>query len=192
MNFGLGSKRGTMSEEIILPDAIPVFRNRQHKAAFTRFSSCWTPEQIEFVRQEWPKAGSTRLSAAEIALVVHKSRNAVIGKAHRLGLVRDTEPAPGTRIRGERVPIKQRLRTEGLFVAKARETAPVPVREDAPLTTKPPITIGELRYNTCRAVVGQGDDGLATYCGDMTFGTKAFCEGHCAMYYAPREQRKRQ
>ena len=81
----------------------------------------WTDERIEQLKQMW-QAGMTASQIAEALGGV--SRNAVIGKAHRLGLqsrpspVRPNEPAP-----------------KGKAKPSARAQAPVP----APPAGSPPI-----------------------------------------------------
>jgi len=178
----------------MLPEV--VYTNRQQKVAVERFAENWTVDQIEIVRLEWPKEGKGRLSAAQIGSLVKKSRNAVIGKAHRLGLVRSKEvltaglrPLRLPKLKRPKVSVITDQITEDPMAIRGR--APRPVPTNIPLAGKPPITIDELRYNTCRAVVGHGDDGLAVYCGDLTFGIKSFCEGHCALFYvAPGSYRR--
>ena len=44
----------------------------------------WTPEQVELLKKRWSEGFSGKMIAEEIGGV---TRNAVIGKAHRLGLV---------------------------------------------------------------------------------------------------------
>ena len=176
---------------------ITAYRNRQHKTAMLNSAKCWTPEQEEIVRTEWPLG---RLSAAGIGELIGKTRNSVIGKAHRLGLDgRDPKASKHTykdpnSYRAERTK-RERVRAatgaENKMANERLRKAPVVVARAMPLGTKVPIAITELNSFTCRAVVGQGQDGLATYCGDMTFMEKPFCEGHCAMYYIPLSHHKR-
>lgn len=142
----------------------------------------WTEAEIAILEKEWP----TGASAREIAwLLPGKSRNAVIGKAHRLGLhKKETEivitvtqkksKAPRKRKRGAVVP------QEGIM---KKLNAPIRIPDHKPLTNRPPISIMELGKNTCRAIVGHAPNGLAVYCGDQTFADKSFCEGHCALFF---------
>ena len=57
---------------------------------------------------------------------------------------------------------------------------PAPVDDD-----KPGITIMDLNSNTCRQVIGVGDDKLARYCGDKTKSGSWCCPGHHAINYQP-------
>ena len=156
----------------------------------------WDDEQIRILKEEWAK-GST---GTEIARMINKTRNAVIGKARRMGL---EERAPRNQHHsstpaGKLEPKKKRVRKPAKRVdeiaLKAKQeggrNAPVFYPAARPLTTKPPISIMELKMGTCRAVVGKAPDGLATYCGDDVFPGKSFCPGHCAMYFAPPKERR--
>lgn len=152
------------------------------------FHPSWTEEELIILRREWPKGTVSR----EIGYLINKSKNAVIGQAHRLKL--------GNRVPGNTSPRRPKAdKTEGQPRPKRaprdnmprKPTPPKFYPEAVPLTTDAPISIGELNTCTCRAIVGHGPDGLAVYCGDMVFQNKPFCEGHCAMYYQLPDQRHR-
>lgn len=161
----------------------------------------WNEEHISILKREWGKG----LSSSRIGLLVHKSRNAVIGKAHRLNLER-LAPTPQRRggTNGSVIPmvitkrkkpnnfpsVPRSPRPEG-WVPMPRRQPPRPHAKTIGFTTKPPITIMELRSTTCRAPMGKGEDGMETYCGGETFMNKSFCEGHCALFYAIPEPRRR-
>jgi len=151
--------------------------------------SSWKEWQIDILKVEWPQG---KLSATDIGILVGKSRNAVIGKSHRLKLG-NRAPSGDKRTgenRKERPPPPLRIKVGSapkieMAIIKKKAIPPRFYPNAAPLTTKPPISIMELGTNTCRAPVGHGSDGLVVYCGDFTFADKPFCEGHCAMYYVP-------
>lgn len=134
----------------------------------------WTEEMRDILRAHW----LTDMPAAEIGLLVGRSKNAVIGQAHRLKLgPKETPPRPnqrGSTPKEGKMTIRKRFR-------KAPQAAP----RALPLTAKAPISIMELNPNTCRAIVGHGGAPhyLAVYCGDQTFADKSFCEAHCALYF---------
>jgi GcrA cell cycle regulator len=62
-------------------------------------SSPWTPDLIERLSQLWPQR---HLSTAEIGRRLGIGKNAVIGKAHRLGLKPRPAPAAIARARAGR------------------------------------------------------------------------------------------
>ncbi len=160
-----------------------------------RTENNWEDWQIDILKAEWPQG---KLTATDIGILVGKSRNAVIGKCHRLKL--GNRAPSGDKSTGEdrkkRPPPPLRIKKVGISpkiemaIFNKKITPPRIYPNAVPLTTKPPISIMELRNNTCRAPVGHGSDGLVVYCGDFTFADKPFCEGHCAMYYAPPRERR--
>lgn len=156
----------------------------------------WTEQEIEILKIEWP----TGSPASQIALLLNnKSRNAVIGKAHRLNLGKRLTLSGNAIVKKTpkpRPPRKHRKRgatpQEGDMI-KSKVTAPIRYPEPKPLSAKPPISIMELGEDTCRAIVGRGGPPhwLAVYCGDEVFPGKSFCEGHCALYFDYDRKRRR-
>lgn len=58
----------------------------------------WSADQVAIVRANWGQGKS----AKEIADLIGKSRNAVIGKAHRLGLKTPVKKKDGRRLKAKR------------------------------------------------------------------------------------------
>ena len=153
----------------------------------------WQNWQLDILKAEWPKG---TLSSSQIGNLIGKTRNAVIGKAHRLKLGNRT-PSGDRRSGSDRKERPPRVKATiprapktNMAIIKKGVIPPRFYPEAVPLTTKPPISIMELVTNTCHAPVGYGPDGLVVYCGDFTFADKPYCEGHCAMYYAPPRVRR--
>ena len=145
----------------------------------------WTEEEINILRDRWAKNSS----ASTIANLIGKSRNAVLGKAHRLkleyhGPIKSNRTPNFPKIPKPK-PKRGRLSNTAEDMATKKKIPPRFYAEPKPLTGQPPIALGELTSCTCRAIVGNDQYGIAVYCGDTTFSGKPFCEGHCAMYYAP-------
>lgn len=115
----------------------------------------WTDERIDMLRQLW---GSGR-SASEIAEILgNVSRNAVIGKAHRLGLS------------GRPSPIK----------AKREEPArPAPVVAEQPAGA----TILSLTERMCRWPLGDPKEAGFRFCGKMVTAGSPYCAEHAAVAY---------
>lgn len=144
-------------------------------------NNSWTDEETEILRRLW----STTF-ASQIAVMVNKTKNAVIGRACRLGL---PPKKKGTPRDSSNAALKARYRR-----ANAPPRAPGKIRmpvekiaPPAPVNDGAGLHIQELGPSHCRAVIGRGPDDLARYCGApkkmLADRTSSFCEGHHALYY---------
>lgn len=140
----------------------------------------WTPEELHHLQSMWD-AG---FKAKDIGKTLGRSKNSVIGAAHRLGL-KEHNNSP-------RIPREQKMERP------KKESMPTNVRvfvrppqkiKDKPMPpTTGGVTIEELRIRSCRAVTSTsgGPHGLALYCGEPTSEGIVFCSYHCSIYYQPR------
>ena len=130
----------------------------------------WKTEDIEFVLSNYGK-----MSAAEIGRAIGKTRNAIIGKAGRLGLVKET---PHLRISKYRKPGMKKApkRREGNIpqLPKHKSTAMRPrrVRVEAQCVPKPEslnIPLVDIKKGQCRWMDGDPHDPNAGFCGHKTW-----------------------
>jgi GcrA cell cycle regulator len=104
----------------------------------------WTDERIEQLRQMW-QSGNTASQIAEILGGV--SRNAVIGKAHRLGLqsrpspVKASEPAPAEPVAKAAPPVAEPPAPPAPAAPTAPAFTPAPVVEQAAPPEPKPISV---------------------------------------------------
>lgn len=112
------------------------------------------------------------IGATQIAALIGVSRNAVIGRSHRLGLI-NLRSAPRVK-----VP-KPRRRTKPV---KVFVSPPVPV---VPLN----IPFGELERHHCREIVGTGDYGLSLSCGHPKNEDSSYCRWHHVLNHYTRPER---
>ena len=149
--------------------------------------TAWTQDEIEFLTKEWLAGKSAKNISLE--LNTGKTRNAVIGKARRLGLSqpRIAKSSPGP---AEERP--QRKTEKAKPVVKTKKVPPKFFAPRPPLPGQSPIAITELRLSTCRAIVGHDDSihHLAVYCGDQVFPGKPYCPSHCQLFFRPVEARR--
>jgi GcrA cell cycle regulator len=148
----------------------------------------WTAEEKSILIEHW----DSNKSAQEISnMLGTKSRNAVIGKAHRLGLASRKKASPPRN--PTKVPKVANDNTEPKMakIRTIKAKPPTKLSAEVPLPTgQHPITIMELTSNTCRAIVGRGSNGLATYCGEEVFPGKVWCPGHCVLYFNHEPRRR--
>ena len=165
----------------------------------------WTDERVELLRQAWME-GRT---ASQIAnLLGHGlTRNAVIGKVHRLGLAgRAKAPgAAGTPARSSpsqqaaRPVVSPRAAPAGRIVRGATALAiqPQTVIEAEPqeiesvvLPMSVRVTIVELKEAMCRWPLGDPTSPEFRYCGSPSH-AGPYCSYHGGLAYQPADARRR-
>jgi GcrA cell cycle regulator len=162
----------------------------------------WTKERIELLTKLWTEGLSASQIAAELGGDV--SRNAVISKAHRLGLVHGTakpastprtqkpsrppEPATPAEPPAQKVPAPV-SRTANQQPATQPEVTAVPVEVVAPQSEG--VTIMELREGMCRWPLGDPTTPEFRYCGARAVEGLPYCSHHAQIAYQPAAERKR-
>lgn len=127
----------------------------------------WNPEQISQLIRLWGEG----LSTADIGKRLGISKNAVVGKAHRLHLAARPSPIKRT---GPRVP---RLSRPVVHVRPAVQT-------QAPMPTPPPAPrVVELSNQACRWPIGHPGDPGFHFCTDRAIQGKPYCIEHSALAY---------
>ena len=135
----------------------------------------WTDEAIKVLERLWET-----FPAKEIGALVGKTKNAVIGKANRLGLPMKKS--------------KPRMKQARDIAPKAKRRTPF--RKEliriAPMVIEPPVPIDgglhimNLESHSCREVVGYGyPDLLARYCGHQKQDGSSYCGFHHAKNHNP-------
>jgi GcrA cell cycle regulator len=141
----------------------------------------WTDERVEQLKQLW----SDGLSASQIARQLGGvTRNAVIGKVHRLGLAGRATPA-----RTERPRIQ---------VAR-RQTRPRPAPIiHVPIVEKDPIVDDQGRKTTvltindrmCKWPIGDPSTSEFHFCGHPPKSSSPYCDAHSVKAFQPAQSRR--
>lgn len=149
-------------------------------------SKPWTEEEIQFIRDAWATS-----SAGKIASALGRTRNAIIGKVHRMGLsaavgkVRsnpETKPPRPARKRRREAPIK--IDAPSLPVC---EIVPPPI---AHVEISRGVHFSDVGANGCRWVIGNPED--LTCCGaPASHAGSAWCIHHRALVYVRPRKRDR-
>jgi GcrA cell cycle regulator len=137
----------------------------------------WTDERIATLRKMWLEGMSASQVARQLGGV---SRNAVIGKVHRMGLAGREAPSRPRSLGG---------RPPGRSAARVANSLPVrpasPPREPrapapAPVTfeVRPSATILTLGEHACRWPIGDPEETGFGFCGARRTGHASYCEGH--------------
>jgi GcrA cell cycle regulator len=142
-------------------------------------SSPWTAELIEQLRNR-VVAG---LSCSQIAAEIGVSRNAVIGKIHRLGIGPGrpaASPARSCPPRARRPRHSSQLRLLRLISA---ETPAVEAADTAPFDTTQRCALVALAHGKCRWPIGDPCEADFVFCGNDAATGISYCPGHARMAY---------
>ena len=141
--------------------------------------SPWTEERIDMLRELWAKGLSCSKIAAQLG---GTTRNAVIGKAHRLGL--ESRPSPVTFSDGSGRTMRRRVTK----AHKEIETVVVPLFDDAPTRRVTPVIIGSSTA-TCQWPHGNvGEPGFG-FCGSASAAGRPYCVKHVKRAYRSPSKR---
>ncbi len=155
----------------------------------------WDDNRIDQLKKLWSEGLSASQIAAELGGV---TRNAVIGKVHRLGLSGRAKAKPATMARPRKV-VKAAARTSTIVVrgnlamVEMVDAVPeaMPVRENVVIPMSKRISIMELREGVCRWPLGDPLQAEFAYCGADCGGGKTYCEAHSRLAFQPHGDRRR-
>jgi GcrA cell cycle regulator len=151
----------------------------------------WTEERVELLKKLWQDG----LSASQIAKQLGGvTRNAVIGKVHRLGLSgrakspsnaapRPRKPRSSGMIRVSRPQIRGNT-----ALAYDYEVEPEPELLEIPLEQRK--TLLQLNEHTCRWPIGDPGSGDFFFCGGESANELPYCTYHCRVAYQPASGRR--
>ncbi|WP_210496833.1 GcrA family cell cycle regulator [Microvirga antarctica] len=169
----------------------------------TDVSLTWTDERVELLRKLWTDGLSASQIATELGNV---TRNAVIGKVHRLGLsgrekdkaAAAQRPRKAARAPSAPVAIPPQNRSNVVLApvprpAVVHEAPVLPVEDDeigVPVSER--VTIMELRESMCRWPMGDPTKAEFRFCGARSIGGLPYCDHHARIAYQPVADRKRE
>jgi GcrA cell cycle regulator len=172
----------------------------------------WTEEKVELLRQLWLDGKSA--SQISAALGAGLTRNAVIGKVHRLGLAgRAKSPTAQSAVCASgavRAPTAVRRAAArpaaamagatmvrgntALAVAADSEYEAQPTRHAeeivVPMSLK--VTIVDLKESMCKWPLGDPTSPDFRYCGSPAYGGSPYCQHHGKLAYQPVQDRRRE
>jgi GcrA cell cycle regulator len=151
----------------------------------------WTDERVEILKRLWQEGLSASQIAAELGGV---TRNAVIGKVHRLGLSgRATPSKPARTVFKAPRPARP---------ASAAPSAPRRIAEPVSLQPHPaPVryideapgmaTVLTLGAHMCKWPIGDPSLETFTFCGRRTGHEGPYCMEHSQVAYQPAQAKKK-
>ncbi|QYE33863.1 GcrA family cell cycle regulator [Polymorphobacter sp. PAMC 29334] len=159
----------------------------------------WTDERIALLRTSW-ESGMTASQIAE-ALGEGVTRNAVIGKAHRLGLEARPSPVKAGEIVEDLVDgvvaaVEGVMSAAGDAIAAVVAPRAAPKRPARPVAPAKPAktTLLDLSEKVCKWPIGHPGETDFHFCGKPSQASFPYCTEHCAIAYQaqlPRRDRSR-
>ena len=124
----------------------------------------WTEEKVEKLKKLWAEG----LTTGEIGRALDMSKNAVVGKAHRLGL--ESRPSPIKRDE-ESISKKENSKSKKANFSKQAKSV-----EDF-------VTLTDLTLHSCRWPIGDPKDKEFHFCGKEAILGKPYCAEHIMVAY---------
>ena len=142
----------------------------------------WTDEKVAKLKELWGK-GSTASQIAEI--IGGLSRNAVIGKAHRLNLSAKIKTRPATSNasfdnsvdKNYKIRKGNRNKFKSLIIEKDFEP-------------ENPKQLEELDENSCKWPIGHPDEKSFYFCGRSSLKDFSYCKLHLLYAYQPKGKKE--
>jgi len=150
----------------------------------------WTDERVALLKKLWLEG----LSASQIAKQLGGvTRNAVIGKVHRLGLsgrATPSQPRPAT-YKAPRAPrpVSATPAAPRRLAEPAHQPQPRPqvYREEAPGSA----TVLTLGAHMCKWPIGDPSSDSFTFCGKRAGEGAPYCVDHAQVAYQPQQTKKK-
>lgn len=158
----------------------------------------WTDERVELLKKLWGDGLSASQIAAELGGI---TRNAVIGKVHRLGLSGRAKSPASTAPRPRkarshahmlRVPRPAMRGNTALAHAFDYDIDPEPELVDNVIPIGQRRTLLELTEETCHWPIGDPGSAEFFFCGGPSISGLPYCAYHCRVAYQPPNDRRRQ
>jgi GcrA cell cycle regulator len=157
----------------------------------------WTDERVELLKKLWADGLSASQIAGELGGI---TRNAVIGKVHRLGLsgrAKSSSSSGAARPRKARAQGMMRARPSmrgntALAHAYEHDLEQEPELIDNIIPMGQRRTILELTEDTCRWPIGDPGSADFFFCGGHTVNSLPYCSHHSRVAYQPVSDRRRE
>lgn len=163
----------------------------------------WNDERVVLLKKLWAEGHSASQIAKQLGGV---TRNAVIGKVHRLGLSGRATPSRPVKRPPRLARPKPRFMSDGSAVAAAPAALPVPAAAPAPalaiervpqvaalpplpLADGTPATILTLRDTMCKWPIGDPADPKFAFCGRKA-DCGPYCQEHAQVAFQPARKRE--
>ena len=143
----------------------------------------WDDNNVSKLRELWDQG----LPTAQIGKLLGFTKNAVVGKAHRIGLERRPSPIRRTAVKPDRKKARSPIIPKLNFEVKKDEVKENPVHQQ----TFQPLVKNLFTKSVkrgCEWPEGHPDESDFKFCGKERFEDKPYCIDHCAIAYVIPEK----
>ena len=139
----------------------------------------WTEEKVSKLKELWGK-GNTASQIAEIIGGI--SRNAVIGKAHRLNLSAKIK----TRTAASSQNFDSKTNEKNIQSKRGRKSKFKSLISEKDFEPENPKQLEELDENSCKWPIGHPDEKSFYFCGRSSLKDFSYCKLHLLYAYQPK------
>ena len=143
----------------------------------------WTPEKVKKLKELWGKGENT---ASQIAQIIGEvSRNAVIGKAHRLNL--SSKLISKNLVANKKINHTQKVRSA---TKKERESKFKSLIIEKDFEPENPKQLLELQDINCKWPIGHPNESNFYFCGRTALKDFSYCKLHLLYAFQPKNKKE--
>lgn len=141
----------------------------------------WTDDRVALLTKLWGEGKTASEIAGELGGV---TRNAVIGKAHRLKLARRVSPIQQNKKKVKK-PVAAKPKVQAVKKAEKSKPVFIPERHKEGL-----VSLEEINGSMCRFPIGDPQHKDFGFCGDRTVPSLPYCLDHAQVAYQPATRKR--
>jgi len=143
----------------------------------------WDDNNVSKLRELWDQG----LPTAQIGKLLGFTKNAVVGKAHRIGLERRPSPIRRTAVKPDRKKARSPIIPKLNFEISKKEEKAIPLTQQNFQPVVKNLFTKSVKRG-CEWPEGHPDESDFKFCGKDRFEDKPYCINHCAVAYVIPEK----